>query len=62
METKQGSLETKMGRGEVKVRVPVWGCTECNIGGNFVDIQTGAIIQEGIAYLCVGTLIRLQGS
>ena len=30
IETKQGSLEMRMGRGEVKVRVPVWGCIECN--------------------------------
>ena len=27
---KQGSLETRMGQGEVKVGVPVQGCTECN--------------------------------
>ena len=30
IEMKQGSLEMRMGRGEVKVRVLVWGCTECN--------------------------------
>ena len=30
MELKQGSLETEMGREEVRVGVLVWGCTECN--------------------------------
>ena len=30
IEMKQGSLETIMERGEVKVGVLVWGCTECN--------------------------------
>ena len=30
IETKQGSLGTGMGWGEVKVRVLVQGCTECN--------------------------------
>ena len=30
IETKQGSLEMRMGQGKVKVRVPVWGCTECD--------------------------------
>ena len=30
MEMKQGSLETKMGQGEVRIGVPVWGYTECN--------------------------------
>ena len=32
IETKQGSLEMRMGQGEVKVGVPVWGCTEYNTG------------------------------
>ena len=30
MEMKQGSLEMKMGQWEVKIRVLVRGCTECN--------------------------------
>ena len=30
MEMKQGSLETKMGQGEVRIGVLVWGYTECN--------------------------------
>ena len=30
MEMKHGSLEAKMGRGEVRVGVLVQGCTECN--------------------------------
>ena len=30
IEMKQGSLGTRMGRGVVKARIPVWGCTECN--------------------------------
>ena len=30
METKQGSLETKMGRGEIRIGVLVRGYTECN--------------------------------
>ena len=30
MDTKQGSLETKMGRGGVMIRVLVQGYTECN--------------------------------
>ena len=30
MKTKQGSLETKMGWGEIRIRVPVQGYTECN--------------------------------
>ena len=30
IEMKQGSLEMKMGRGEVRIGVLVWGCTECN--------------------------------
>ena len=29
-ETKQGSLKTRVGQGEVKVAVLVQGCTECN--------------------------------
>ena len=35
MEMKQGSLETKMRQGGVMVRVPVRGCTECNIALQF---------------------------
>ena len=30
MDTKQGSLETKMGQGKVRIGVPIWGYTECN--------------------------------
>ena len=30
IEMKQGFLETRMEQGGSKVRVPVWGCTECN--------------------------------
>ena len=30
MDTNQGSLETKMGRGQIRIGVPVWGYTECN--------------------------------
>ena len=30
MEMKQGSLETKMGRGEIRIRVLVQGYMECN--------------------------------
>ena len=30
IELKQGSLGTKMGRGEVRIGVPVQGCTEHN--------------------------------
>ena len=30
IETKQGSWETRMGQGEIKVGVPVQGCIGCN--------------------------------
>ena len=30
MDMKQGSLEMKMGQGEIRIGVPVWGYTECN--------------------------------
>ena len=31
MEMKQGSLETKMGQGEIRIRVLIQGYTGCNI-------------------------------
>ena len=40
IETKQGSLETKIEQGEIRIGVLVWGYTECNTQDHWAnDIQ-----------------------
>ena len=58
IETKQGSLEMRMGQGEIKVGVLVWGCTGCNTFDQttlfqFSRVQSLCLIAKFIpSFLC----------
>ena len=57
IETKQGSLRTRMGQGEVRVGVLVRGCTECN-KEQIPKIVISPIQQLHLRHLFLGSISR----